>query len=115
MVTLIIEAIKPLRITTRTRGELTQTPGLWRELPDRAVQQLLRQVPRKIRIINTPLIPQPGGWVEFDSPLFGRCTAKVKGMTIEGVVVSDHSVHGSTKDITIQASWIWKIYKEDSL
>ena len=111
---MIIEALAPLHIKTKTRGVLKLTPGQSMELPDRAVGQLLQQVPEKIRVIRATHSPGPGVWIEFDSPLFGTCTAKVKVMTIRGLVVTDHSVLGPTQEVAIQAAWIRHIGHEES-
>ena len=110
---LIFEAVESLRITTKTRGVLLLTPGQRMELPDEAVRQLMEKVPRKIRIVEESLSPEPGYWVSFRSPLFGPCVAKIREVLTEGLVITDHSVIGTQEGMTIPTPWIERIYKEE--
>ncbi len=56
---------------------------------------------------------RPGVWVEFFSPLFGQCTAKIHDVTLTGAIITDHSVlKGEGEPVTIPASWVRGVYKE---
>jgi len=55
----------------------------------------------------------PGLWVEFYSPLFGMCTARIHEVTVDGCIITDHSVlKGEGEPVTIPASWICGVYRE---
>ena len=56
----------------------------------------------------------PGVWVEFNLPLFGRCTAKIHDVTLDGCIITDHSVlRGEGEPVTIPASWVRDVYREE--
>ena len=109
---MIFEAIEPLRITTRTLGILSLSPGQCMDLPDKAVLQLLKQMPERIRVIDESLNPQPGLWVTFNSPLFGICGAKIKQVESTQIMITDHSVIGTQAGLTIDPRWIQHLSKE---
>lgn len=52
----------------------------------------------------------PGMMVEYDSPLFGRCSGLVTGMTADYVTIQEHPVTLST--VTIPKSWIAEVMTE---
>lgn len=55
----------------------------------------------------------PGVWIEFFSPLFGMCTARIQEVTVDGCIITDHSVlKGESKPGPIPASWIMGVYRE---
>ena len=81
---------------------------------DEAVKKLLQQIPEKIRVIgDEPTQLRSGVWVEFFSPLFGMCTARIQVVTVDGCVITNHSVlKGEGEPVTISASWICGVYRE---
>ena len=55
----------------------------------------------------------PGVWVEFSSPLFGWCTARIREVTVAGCIITNHSVlKREGEPVTIPASWICGVYRE---
>ncbi len=86
-------------------------PGEVLTLPDAVAHKLMALAPDKVRPLFGSDQFRPGVWVEFDSPLFGRCTARIQNVTLEGCVITDHSV---VKDecgpVTIPASWVRHVY-----
>ncbi len=96
----------------------------------------LSLVERVLRSINEPSKPQgspgqrrtptlesepvrkdlhPGVWVEFFSPLWGQCSAQVQAVTLRGCVLTHHSVlRGEGEPVTIPASWILGVYREQA-
>jgi hypothetical protein len=84
------------------------------DVPPKVISQLQAQIPDKIRVIgDEPPQLRPGVWVEFYSPLFGMCTAKIHEVTVEGCIISNHSVlKGEGEPGTIPASWICGVYRD---
>lgn len=51
----------------------------------------------------------PGRWVEFESPLFGLCTARVVAMEGETITVVEHPVLDGY--VTIRRPWIRRVFR----
>jgi len=69
--------------------------------------------PLRVPESETPLELHPGVWVEFFSPLFGMCTARIHEVTVNGCIITNHSVlKGEGEPVTIPASWICDFYRE---
>ena len=83
------------------------------DLPGKVVLQLLEQKPDRVRVIDQPVVPQPGCWVTFHSPLFGICVAKIKKVETTRIIITDHSVLGTDQTVSIPFSWIQQVYKEN--
>ena len=107
------EALVPLKLRTRTLGRVSVEPGQRVTWPDKAVQQLAEKIPEKIRVIGEePTQLRPGVWVEFFSPLWGLCTARIREVRIDGCVITNHSVlKGEDEPVTIPASWVRNVYQ----
>jgi len=74
-----------------------------------------REKPETHRPEEVPFDTQlrPGVWVEFFSPLWGMCTARIHELTIDGCIITNHSVlKGEDEPVTIPASWICGVYRE---
>ncbi|MEC4681163.1 MAG: hypothetical protein VST67_10770, partial [Nitrospirota bacterium] len=84
------------------------------DVPVRVIAQLHAQLPGKLRVLgDEPPQLHPGVWVEFSSPVWGMCTARIQNVTLEGCIISDHSVlKGEGEPVTIPASWICGVYRE---
>jgi hypothetical protein len=55
----------------------------------------------------------PGVWVEFLSPIWGMCAARIHEVTVGGCIITNHSVlKGEGEPVTIPASWIFGVYRE---
>ena len=110
MSTLTFEAIAPVRFNTRNKGVVKLEPGQRLTWPAPAVESLLARIPEKIRVVDEPQL-HPGAWVEFFSPLFGMCTARIHAVTVSGCIITNHSVlKGEDEPVTIPASWICGVY-----
>ena len=110
---MIFEALKPLEITTRSLGRVALETGERHTWPDEAVKMLLEKFPEKIRVIQEQPQIHPGVWVEFSSPICGMCTARIQAVTVDGCVITNHSVlKGEDEPVTIPASWIMGVYRE---
>jgi len=98
-------------ITVRMpHGSQDFTPGEVIDLPDKVAQRLMELVPGKVRQVDPQL--HSGVWIEFFSPLFGPCTARIHEVTVDGCIITDHSVLGEGEPVTIPASWICGVYRE---
>ena len=65
------------------------------------------EVPSEIQL-------HPGVWIEFFSPFFGMCTARIHEVTVDGCVITSHSVlKGEGEPVTIPVSWIMGLYRDD--
>ena len=109
---MIFEALVPLTLNTKTRGVLQLKAGQRMDVSAKVVQQLQAKVPEKIRVLEWRSPIQAGVWIEFDSPLFGRCSAQVEAITMKGYILSRHSVLPSSEHPEIPASWICGVYME---
>ena len=89
-------------------------PGDRVDIPIEKAKKLFKLAgPRKVRIIIESANIHPGVWVEFFSPLFGPCTARIHEVTVDGSIITNHSVlKGEGEPVTIPASWIRGICKE---
>ena len=76
-------------------------------------QQEKKQETPKPEAVPSDIQLCPGVWVEFFSPLFGICTAQIRELTVDGCVITNHSVlKGAGEPMTIPASWIYGVYRE---
>ena len=114
MSTLTFEAVTPVRFNTKNKGVVKLEPGQRLTWPTPAVESLLARIPDKIRVIENKPQNQPGVWVEFFSPLFGMCTARIHSVDVETVWLTSHSVlKGTDEPCRIPASWICGVYMEE--
>jgi hypothetical protein len=111
---LTFEALSALRLTTNTLGSVALAPGERLTWPDEAVKQLVEKIPEKIRVIgDEPPQLHLGVWIEFLSPIWGACTAKIQEVTIDGCIITNHSVlKGEGEPLPIPAAWICGVYRE---
>ena len=111
---MIFEALVPVTLNTKTRGVLTLRPGQRMDVPPKVISQLQEQIPDKIRVIGgEPEQVHPGFWIEFFSPFFGMCTARIQEVTVDGCIITNHSVlKGEGEPVSIPASWICGVYRE---
>ncbi len=55
----------------------------------------------------------PGVWVEFLSPVWGLCSAQVQAVTLQGCVLTNHSVlRGEDEPVVVPVSWIRGVHTE---
>jgi len=114
---LTFEALVPLTLKTKTKGILELQTGERMDVPARVISQLQEQIPEKIRVIwDEPEQLRSGVWVEFFSPLFGMCTARIHEVTVDGCILTDHSIlKGEGEPVTIPASWIMGVHREQQV
>ena len=116
MSTLTFEAVTPVRFNTKNKGVVKLEPGQRLTWPTPAVESLLARIPERIRLVEGSAQLHPGVWVEFFSPLFGMCTARIHSVDVETVWLTNHSVlKGTDEPCRIPASWIVGVYREASL
>ena len=109
---MIVETLIHMDITV-SGGLKTLKPGDRLDIPSEKARKLVKLAgPRKVRIIFDSAIIHSGVWVEFLSPLFGMCTARIHEVTVDGCIITDHSVLGEGEPVTIPASWICGVYRE---
>jgi len=109
----VLAVVRSIKVRMRY-GSQKFAPGEIIDLPDKVAQRLMELVPGKVRLANPQL--HPGVWVEFFSPLFGMCTARIHDVTIDRCVITNHSVlKGEGEPVTIPASWICGVPREPSL
>ena len=88
-------------------------PGETVTLPDKVALRLMELVPGKVRAVEALTRIQSGVWIEFFSPLFGMCTARIHEVRVDVCIITNHSVlKGEGEPVTIPASWICGIYRE---
>ena len=110
---MLIEALMPMNLTL-PEGVKPLKPGDRVELSEEKARKLLRLAKGKVRLVEPPL--HPGVWIEFFSPFFGMCTARIHEVTVDGCVITNHSVlKGEGEPVTIPASLLCGIYREASL
>jgi hypothetical protein len=111
---LIFEALVPLTLKTKTKGILELQSGERMDVPPKVILQLQEQIPDKIRVIGDERNQLHSGvWVEFFSPLWGMCTARIQAVTVDGCIITNHAVlKGEGEPVTIPASWICGVYRE---
>jgi len=103
---LIIEALVPMWLNT-LEGRKDLKVGDQVNLTDKQAEKLLRKAKGKVRIVPEANDLHPGVWIEFLSPLFGLCTAKIQSVTLDGCTITDHSIlKGEGEPVTIPAAWI---------
>ena len=105
-----LTVVQPIKVRM-PQGSQDFKPGQTIQLPDKVAQRLMELVPGKVRQVEPQL--HPGVWVEFFSPLFGWCTAKIQAVIVDECVITNHSVlKGEGEPVTIPASWICGVYWE---
>jgi len=92
-------------------GEIRLEPGKPINVPTQRAARLLAKVGDKARVVGSPEIPLeklvPGTWIEFHSPVFGKCTAQVDSMEGDTIFVNHHLVlKGFTQ---IPTGWVWRV------
>ncbi len=76
-------------------------------------QQTFQQETPKPEEVPSDAQLRPGVWIEFFSPVLGMCTARIKDVTLDGCIITDHSLlKGEGEPVTIPASWIMGVYRE---
>jgi hypothetical protein len=105
-----LTVVLPIKVRM-PHGSQDFTPGEIIDLPDKVAQRLMELVPGKVRLVKPQL--HPGVWIEFFSPLFGMCTARIQAVTVDGCIITNHSVlKGEGEPVTIPANWICGVYRE---
>ena len=113
---LTFEAVRPVRLNTKTLGVVRLEPGERLTWPTPVVECLLARIPERIRLVEAPAQLHPGVWVEFLSKPFGLCTARIHSVEVDTVWLTNHSVlKGTDEPCRIPASWIVGVYREASL
>ena len=99
---------------TLPEGMKTLKPGDRLEIPTEKAKKLFREAgPRKVRIPHDSANIHRGVWIEFFSPLWGMCTARIQAVTVDGCIITDHSVlKGEGEPVTIPSSWLCGVYRE---
>jgi len=111
---LTFEAVRPVRLNTKTYGVVRLEPGERLTWPAPVVENLLARIPERIRLVEGPAQLHPGVWVEFKSPPFGMVTAQILSVEVDTVWLTNHSVlKGTDEPCRIPASWIRGIYMEE--
>jgi len=110
---LIVETLIHMDITV-FGGLKALKPGDRVDIPIEKAKKLFKLAgPRKVRIIHESVNIRPGVWIEFFSPFFGMCTARIQEVTVDGCIITNHSVlKGEGEPVTIPASWICGVYRE---
>ena len=107
-----ITILQPLTIRM-PNGPQAFEPGQTINLPDNVAQKLMELAPGKVRPVFEFGQLHPNIWIEIDSKIWGLCTAKIKEVTIDGCIITNHSVlKGEGEPVTIPASWICGVYRE---
>ena len=107
-----VTVVQPIKVRM-PHGPQDFTPGEIIDLPDKVAQRLMELAPGKVRLIIGSGQLQPGFWVEINSKVWGLCTAKIKEVTVDGCIITNHSVvKGEGEPVTIPASWICGVYRE---
>lgn len=109
---MLIEALISMNLTL-PEGMKTLKPGDRVDLPEPKARKLLELAKGKVLVVNDSSQLHPSVWVEFFSPLFGMCTARIHEVRVDGCVITHHSVlKGEAEPVTIPASWICGVYRE---
>ena len=107
-----LTVVQPIRVRM-PHGSQDFTPGEVIDLPEKVAQRLMELAPGKVRLFTDSGQLQPGFWVEFNSKVLGLCTAKIKEVTVDGCIITNHSVlKGEGEPVTIPASWVCGVYRE---
>ena len=109
---MIVETLIHMDITV-SGGLKTLKPGDRLDIPTEKARKLFRLAgPRKVRIPHDSANIHSGVWVEFFSPLFGLCTARIREVTVDGCIITNHSVlKGEGEPVTIPAFWICGVFE----
>jgi len=102
-----IEVLIPLQIKLPDR-ELCLRAGQLQNLPDALATRLVKHASGKVRIVDPPTLEslQPGAWVSWESPLFGRGTGQIALAPENGwLVVRYHSVTGNLGLVRVDGIW----------
>jgi hypothetical protein len=112
---LMIETLIHMDITV-AGGVKALKPGDRVDIPIEKAKKLFKLAgPRKVRIILESANIRPGVWVEFFSPLFGMCTARIHEVTVDECIITNHSVlKGEGEPVTIPSSWICRLVREQA-
>ena len=103
---MILEALTSLKLQL-PEGLKTLRSGERITLPEEKAQKLLRLAKGKVRIVHESSDLHSGVWVEFRSPLWGICTARIQEVTLDGCIITNHSVSkGEGEPVTITAAWV---------
>ena len=86
---MVLKAVQPLQVKMPD-GPRAFAPGEIITLPDQVGRRLLEMAPQQVEVVESNVLC-PGVWVEFFSPFFGMCTAKIHEVTLEGCVITNHS------------------------
>ena len=98
-------------------GTIRFVPGQPVKVNEERGAKILRRCGNEVRVVgpfNTQLAVALAveGMVEFASPLFGMCTGRVLGLTVESVRIGEHS---AIKDIvTIPHAWVTRVLETRS-
>jgi len=105
-----LTVVQPIKVRM-PQGSQDFKPGQTIQLPDKVAQRLMELVPGKVRQVEPQL--HSGVWIEFFSPLFGMCTARIHEVTVDGCIITNHSVlKGEGEPVTIPVPWICGVYRE---
>lgn len=99
-----VEITVPLRLKWSGKTVVLE-PGQCVELPPAQAEKLLIKGLGKVKTVP------PDHWIEFNSPVFGRCTGFVIGVLDEDFLVVDH--HSVLKaPTTIRVGWVVRVLPE---
>ena len=109
---MLIEALIPMNLIL-PEGMKTLKFGDRVDLPEPKARKLLELAKGKVQVVKDSDQLHYGVWVEFLSPLFGMCTAKIQTVIVDECIITDHSVlKGEGEPVTIPASWICGVFGE---
>ena len=110
---MMIETLIHMDITV-AGGVKALKPGDRVDIPIEKAKKLFRLAgPRKVRIPQDSADIHSGVWIEFFSPLWGMCTARIHEVTVDGCIITNHSVlKGEGEPVTIPAAWVRSVYRE---
>ncbi len=83
---MIFEAIEPIRITTKTLGNVSLSPGDRLDWPDQAVQMLLAQYPGSVRTVSPGPPFHPGMSVTYQIPVNIQSPTQYSWQTHTGTI-----------------------------
>ncbi len=91
---MLLEAVAKPLIYRWPGGEVRLVPGQPADLPEDRALKLLAKAPGRVRPVAA--IPSENHsadrWVEFESPLFGRCRGRLIMIDGDTAIIEDHSV-----------------------
>ncbi len=103
---MLLEAVdRPIRYRLADGREIRLEPGRSVDLPDPQALKLLAKAQGRVKLASTDLPRfQPGTWIEWDSPLFGRLRGELLGFREDGRLEVFHPV---TQTVTpIPQTWV---------